>query len=405
MELVSDISSSYELKSGEILLVSLAQFAVGGVSVVYQSFVNSQMAFSGWTPETITYFFGFAVYFEVLRVAAGYFSDKYKNIKTFFLVAFVISLTSIISISYVLSPPNNLLLLLFLILFSIGSAVMSTLIDSYVTMASSPQTRNKVAGVIQFARLSGFAFGGISGFILYPMLDFNTFMSVYFVIYLVFGFGTFIQINNDVVVKSTRSVSFSNIGQLLGKKNVQLILLFLILYPIGLFMQDNILEPFAILSLGFSKEGVGRLSAIWTTLTLIFVPVGIKLGNKFGKKKTIYFGEIFSAMGLVLIGLSSSLKSGSLLYLGLVLFGVGAGIYSVPGIALMFDISNAQFEGISFLLAIFGMVVTISRGTSGIIAGFLLGIFNSYSLVFYLEAFIAVLSILPIYLISNNLQE
>ncbi len=383
--------------------------AVAMVTVVLGSFVNAEMSLQGWKTSQISIFLGIGVYFEVIRIYFGRLSDRKNKVKPYIIFGLLISSVGLIAIPFTITPAGNLSIIFFVILLSVGTAVISTLIDSHVTAISTPKERNKVAGTIQGLRLAGFALGGILGFLLYSRFVFVEFVAIILGLYLLMSIISLFNISDAerIIISNRRSINLLAMDyQFLKQSTTIMMIVFLLLYPLGLFMQDNVLEPYAINVLGFDKSGVGRLSAIWGIVTLLFVPLGIRLSNRFGRILISVIGQFLAATGLIMMAISGILGIYSYLYAGLVLFGSGAGLYSVPGIASMFDVAAKSPDFLATNLAIFGILVTLSRGNAGILSGFILTATNeNYYVVFFIEALISLISILPYVFLERRLTK
>ncbi len=400
-------SISSKTSSIKISLIGLMQLSVGMVTIVVGSFINSEMALIGWKSSQISIFLGIGIYFEVVRIFVGRLSDYYNAVKPFLIFSFLLSIVGFLSVPYTISPIGNPLIIVSIILFSIGTAIMSTLIDSHVTAISHPSERNRIAGLIQGFRLSGFAVGGILGYVFYKSLEFSQFIQTMALFYSILTIVSLLNISDrDRIIQGKTDAHIFQINWdfLFSEKTIMMIL-FLVIYPISLFMQDNILEPFAIDELGFNKDGIGRLSTIWGVVTLLFVPMGVKISNAIGRFKTLAIGQILSSFGLGLLIYSGLVENPQWVYAGLTLFGIGAGIYSVPGISSMFDLASEDPAFLATNLAIFGILVTIARGSASLIAGFILSFSNeNYYLVFLTEIIFCLVSIFPFYKVENALE-
>ncbi|MDH5646158.1 MAG: MFS transporter, partial [Candidatus Heimdallarchaeota archaeon] len=179
--------------------------------------------------------------------------------------------------------------------------------------------------------------------------------------------------------------------------------------PIGLFMQDLVLEPFAIENLHFEKTDVGKIVAIWTSLTLVFVPIGIKLIPKFGRLRIIVIGTILSSVGLIILTINSIILDIELFYIGLIIFGIGNGLNSGTGIGVMLDICASYPKNMSVLLGYFGVLITFGRFVASIIGGLILNIFelrplSNYFYLFGIESFITIITIIPMIILHRNIN-
>ncbi|OLS22040.1 MAG: hypothetical protein HeimC2_30940 [Candidatus Heimdallarchaeota archaeon LC_2] len=416
-------SSYVSIQRRDVLRISAVHIGVGLSTVTISGFVNAEMKFLGWRSSTITLFFGIAILFELGRIIIGLLHDRRPKIKEYLIIGSVLSFLGLILIPLKIGLINNPIFIIGLALFYGGTAILTTLVDSYLTLISYPRERNRISGILQSARLIGFAGGGILGSITYSRLDFKIFMGMINIILLITVIITLVSIDlktwqrrmkeigsDSVHLEHSRTNTKDKKNQSLvssiSDKNVLLMSIFLILFSIGLFMQDFILEPFAIARLDFGKSDVGKLIAIWGIATLIFVPIGSVLEGKIGKLRTIIIGQTIATLGMVIISFSSKFTNVTLFYFGLIIFSIGGGLSSSPAISIMLDLCYVNFKYTTFLLGFFGIIITLGRSIAAITSGVLLSISNdNYSLIFFVEAVFIILSLFAIFPISKRIDR
>ena len=394
-----------------MILIAFIHIGVGISVVSLSSFVNSEMKFIGWNESIISIYLGFAIIFELFRLVFGYLHDKTGNLLFFVVLGGLTSFIGLLLIPSSLTPIGNIRIIFAGALFYSGSAICTTLIDTHLTKVSVNVDRNRIAGILQTLRLTGFAMGGFLGSYFYSKLDFSIFifgMSFFFLLSLVLSligiYYTQIQIG-----EKTKTNSTTEILSVIKQKNPILMSIYLFLYPIGLFMQDLVLEPFAIENLHFEKTDVGKIVAIWTSLTLVFVPIGIKLIPKFGRLRIIVIGTILSSVGLIILTINSIILDIELFYIGLIIFGIGNGLNSGTGIGVMLDICASYPKNMSVLLGYFGVLITFGRFVASIIGGLILNIFelrplSNYFYLFGIESFITIITIIPMIILHRNIN-
>ncbi|MCE7733409.1 MAG: BCD family MFS transporter [Candidatus Heimdallarchaeota archaeon] len=411
------------MRRRDIFRISSIHIGVGLSIVTISGFVNAEMKFLGWKSSTITLFFGFAILFELSRLIIGYLQDRRPKIKEYLIIGSILSFLGLLIIPLTISSIDNPIVIVGLALYYGGTAILTTLVDSYLTLVSYPKERNRISGILQSARLIGFAGGGILGSITYSRLEFEIFIGMINIILLLTVIVTLVSLDlktwqirmNEISYTSSQyENSNSNTEYKINKspvssiydKNVLLMSSFLIIFSIGLFMQDLILEPFAIARLGFGKSDVGKLVAIWGIATLIFVPVGSILEGKIGKLRTIVIGQMIATIGMIIISISSEFSNDILFYIGLIIFSIGGGISSSPAISLMLDLCYINLNHTTFLLGFFGIIITLGRSIAAISSGVLLSISNdNYTLIFIVEAVFLILSLIPIIPISKLIDD
>jgi len=371
------------------------------------------MRFLGWEPSTIAVFLGGAVIFELVRVYVGHLHDFYLKTRQFLVAGALLGSLGLATTPFLIKTPGNFMVILSVASFFSGSAILTTVIDSHVTAITHPQERNRVGGVLQTLRLVGFAVGGIGGLYLYPAISFEYFISAALVLFLITACFSIALVNDALGAKFREesnarrdfASSLKTLWKYVSTGPPGLIVIFLMLYSSGLFMQDFLLEPFAIDVLRFDKTGVGRISAIWSVMTLIFVPVGAFLEPRVGRINIIAIGQLIAALGLLLLSASSVLIAEVLMFIGLAIFGIGTGLGSSPAISLMLDVAAQYKRDLTILLGLFGALVTIGRSIAGVMGGLLLQLTQAnYLTVFIIEAILIVAALAPIVVLNRRVE-
>ncbi|MHA2100442.1 MAG: MFS transporter [Candidatus Kariarchaeaceae archaeon] len=415
-------NSTTSIPRWKILKISSIHVGVGVSIVSITGFVNSEMKFLGWESSLITFYFGIAILFELSRLVAGYLQDHHPRTRFYVILGTVLSLIGLILIPIFVKQINSAIFIVPIAFYYFGTAITTTIVDTHLTVISHPKERNRISGTLQSARLFGFAVGGIVGSLIYLKLDFTVFMAIITSIFLFSALYTIISLNpenirtinfhtgqvNSNPIHSPQNESPNNESVLHSLKdhNIGLMSVFLILFAIGLFMQDLILEPFAIAELNFEKSDVGILVALWGIVTLIFVPLGSTLEPKIGKLNTISIGLIVASVGMAIITLSSTFHEEFFFYFGLVIFSAGSGLSSGPAISVMLDLCFLDSKNTSFLLGFFGMIITVGRAIAAIVSGILLKYTDdNFTIVFFIETIFLLVSLIPIIPISKRIDK
>ena len=392
-----------------IILISIAHLTIGIGIIALSTYIPAELKFQNWSESSIAYLVGIATLFELSRLIIGYYGDSGKiTYKRFFLLGLIISIFGLITIAHTI---GSYVVLFGMISFTIGSAILSTIIDAYLISNSKESNKNKIAATTQFFRLTGFALGGILGVILYEKISFILFFYIIAGMHLVASVTAFVLLNETTQLNSKKGLiqkktEFAELLHALKERAVIGMTIFLILYPIGLFAQDAVLEPFAIGILKVSKSGVGRMASIWGTATLLFIPLAILAEKRLGRVLTIFIGLSMASLALLAIGFlgttvpvsdSEIRTSQNTLYILLFFFGAGLGLMTTPGTAMMFDICAHNRMLTTSLIAYFGIIVTLSRATAAFLAGIVLDVTHSnFTLLFSIEAIILFSSLFPL---------
>jgi BCD family chlorophyll transporter-like MFS transporter len=199
-------------------------------------------------------------------------------------------------------------------------------------------------------------------------------------------------------------VSLRQAWQLItSSRQVLVFFSFLILFTLGLFLQDPILEGYGAQVFGMSIGARTQLNAYWGSGTLIgLLLAGFWIGPRLGKLGCARLGcrlIVASLLLLVLTGLTARVP---LLSVVMVLFGLAAGIGTNGALSLMLDLTLPQVAGT--FVGVWGLAQAMSRALGKLIGGGLLdlgrrlpigeGDFPAYALVLLVETLVAAMALL-----------
>ncbi|RMD68116.1 MAG: MFS transporter [Cyanobacteria bacterium J149] len=196
---------------------------------------------------------------------------------------------------------------------------------------------------------------------------------------------------------------FDSLTSIRNDPNFILAGVFLVFYSLSLFLQDSVLEPFAIEEMGFERGDIGTLTLLSNILSLIFIPAGVLLERRSSRLKVMYIGVSTMIMGLALLILLSVFPSLQTLYTGVAFFGIGAGITSAPGFAYLLDVGAKSAENTGLVISLFGLVITLTRSLSNFIPSLILYLSSNYFLVFTVEFLMAIALLYPLSLLDQKL--
>ncbi len=402
-----------------IVGIAIVHIGVSVGVIGINTFIPAQLAIIGWETTTIAFIIGITTLFELFRLVIGYLGDNFplfgSNRRSYVMLGLLIQTLGLFLISQVL---GSILILIGMIGFVIGSAIVATMSDAYLLDKTNELSRGQAAGAIQFFRLLGYALGGIFGAIFYGSLKFEGFFISLGFLSILLGVLPALLIKEDKSAKSEVVHPIRETIQLSTHQvmNSQVILmsLFLLFFLIGLFAQDAVLEPFAIKILAFSEGNIGRVAAIWGTTTLIFIPLALVLEKRTSTSYVILLGVCVSSLGLLLVtfigigatqgGIPDIISLQNLFLISIGIFGAGAGLVTTPSTTLMLNICS-ESQSRTFLLAFFGLISTFGRSIASLIAGLIM-VYKSFPLLFIVEIGFLLGAFLPYIflnqLISNN---
>ena len=327
------------------------------------------------------------------------------------------------------------LLALVMGVYGLGISCSSTPFTALLVDITEEERRSKLIAVVWSMLMVGIVIGGITGSVVFKKIEtegiaagnipletlqppINSVFS--FVPFLVVGLALiatwgvekkYSRFTGNTATNREDSITIGRaIKVLTTSRQTGIFFAFLSILTIGLFMQEAILEPYGGEVFGMSIGETTKLNSFWGIGILLGYGVtGFFIVPKLGKKLTTKIGCIGVAICFALIIMAGFTQEPRILQLGMVLFGITAGISTVGGISLMLDLTAAETAG-TFIGA-WGLAQAMSRGLATFVGGVVLDLGKSlfatpllaYSLVFMIQA---VFMILAIVILANvNVNE
>jgi BCD family chlorophyll transporter-like MFS transporter len=183
-----------------------------------------------------------------------------------------------------------------------------------------------------------------------------------------------------------------------SSRQVLIFFSFLILFTLGLFLQDPILESYGAEVFGMPIAATAQLNAFWGIGTLFGLLVaGLWIVPRLGKLATARLGCRLIAASLLLLLLCGLTASVPLLQFMMLLFGLAAGIGTNSALCLMLDLTLPEAAGA--FVGVWGMAQALSRALGKLIGGGLYdlgralpfghGPYPAYALVLAVELLVA----------------
>jgi BCD family chlorophyll transporter-like MFS transporter len=187
-----------------------------------------------------------------------------------------------------------------------------------------------------------------------------------------------------------------------SSRQVLVFFLFLMLFTLGLFLQDPILESYGAEVFAMPIAATASLNAIWGIGTLLgLLLAGIWIVPRFGKLATARLGCQLIAGSLLLLLLAGVSAQVTLLRLVMLVFGLSAGIGTNSALVLMLDLTLPEAAGT--FVGVWGLAQAMSRALGKVIGGGLLDLgrwlagllgmdgsaFPAYALVLGVEVLVA----------------
>ncbi|MFM7312314.1 MAG: BCD family MFS transporter [Cyanobium sp.] len=208
----------------------------------------------------------------------------------------------------------------------------------------------------------------------------------------------------DREVQRDDSVTLSQAWALItSSRQVLVFFVFLVLFTLGIFLQDPVLESYGAQVFAMPIAATTQLNAFWGMGTLLgLLLAGLWIVPRIGRLPTARLGcqlIVASLLALLLCGL---LPSVPVLNLVLLLFGLAAGIATNSALCLMLDLTLPQATG-SFV-GVWGLAQALSRAIGKLAGGGLYdlgralplgeGAYPPFALVLGVEALVALAALL-----------
>jgi BCD family chlorophyll transporter-like MFS transporter len=194
-----------------------------------------------------------------------------------------------------------------------------------------------------------------------------------------------------------------------SSRQVVVFFLFLVLFTLGLFLQDPILESYGAEVFGMPIAATASLNALWGIGTLAgLLLAGVWIVPALGKLATARLGCQLIAASLLLLLLCGLTAQAPLLRAVMLLFGLSAGIGTNSALVLMLDLTLPEAAGT--FVGVWGLAQAMSRALGKVLGGGLLDLgrwladlaglgtdpFPAYALVLGVEVLVALGALLAL---------
>ena len=276
-------------------------------------------------------------------------------------------------------------LVLSFLFFSLGSAISgATFLALIYDRAAQPQ-RGRAVGIVWTFLLIGFTVGGIFSSLMLPSdesageiaFTAESLLSLFVVSALLLSLLWFVSLLGEEkrtrVLANTESEMTSSLRQdlslVMRSRSMRFFLLYLTLSMAFAFLQDTVLEPFAGQVFGMEAHVTNRFSAYWGSMAILGSFASLLLLRRspaFNHANLSQVGVFLLMMAYLAFAASSLAEIRTLVMPGLVLLGVGLGVWNIGTLGLMMDMSPYGRAGT--FLGFWTLCVTFARG-AGVAGG------------------------------------
>lgn len=303
------------------------------------------------------------------------------------------------------------LLIVSFLLFSLGNALSGSTFLALVYDRSAEHQRGRAVGLVWTFLLLGFTIGGIFFSVMLPHEEgagvgeiaftaesvqtlFLVTAGILAVVWFFSLLGEERRGQQIVVHPSDKPTSLRHdLGLVWRSRSMRFFLFYLVLSMMFAFLQDTVLEPFAGQVFGMEARITNRFSAYWGSMAILGSFGFLYLSRRFPSftnAKMSQGGVLFLIVAYVIFAVSSLAEIRGLVTPGLIVLGIGLGIWNIGTLGLMMDMSPLGRAGT--FLGFWTLSVTFARGFGvsggGIIRDIVLSITGefttAYGLVFVL---------------------
>jgi len=394
-----------------LLRLGLFQLAAGGLSVLFLGVLNRVMRVElGIDLFIVSLFVGGGHYLGALvAIPFGFYSDTHPiaGYRRTFDVLAVALVTSVVLTSspwvarWLLQSAHPLKLLLgflFFLLEGVSTYVAGTAYLALIADQTTQEERGQVTGVVWTMLFVGIIATGISTSMVFKEYSFDGMVALFVaggVLAVVMSFIALVgQENRQSVRIAPSSIGFADALRTISQsRNSRYFGAFLLISMFSFFMQDVILEPFGGEVFGLSPAETTRFNAYMRIGLIASMLVGgLVLIPRKGKRWVTELGCWILVGSFMALGASSAFRIQSGLSLIIGLIGLGGGLFTVGGVALMMDMTSSEHTGV--FVGAWTLVQAVARGPASLASGGLFSMFTSfgaaadqgYSLVFLIEA-------------------
>jgi MFS transporter, BCD family, chlorophyll transporter len=268
-----------------------------------------------------------------------------------------------------------------LLLFSLGTSISGGTFLALVYDITPEKQRGRAVGIVWTFLLLGFTIGGILFGVMLPehpeggALGFTpqTLQNLFVVGGLILGTLWVVSLAGEEkrssgAVESIESAEhqtsvMADLRLAMSMRPMRYFFWFLGLSMLFAFSQDLVLEPFGGQVFGMDARVTTRFTASWGSMSILATIVFLFLGRRYPKLTNTlmsYIGVVALIIAFAMFAVSSFAQIRWMVTPGLIVLGVGLGIWNVGTLGLMMDMSPAGRAGT--FLGFWTLVVTIARG-------------------------------------------
>ena len=271
------------------------------------------------------------------------------------------------------------------LVFSLGGAISGSTFLALIYDRAAEHQRGRAVGLVWTFLLLGFTIGGIFFSIMLPhdesagaiAFSADSVLTLFIVTAALLTLIWFLSLLGEEKRTSGSAISkeddTSSLRQDLGlvwrSRRMRFFLFYLTMSMAFAFLQDTVLEPFAAQVFGMEAHITNRFAAYWGGMAILGSFASLILMRRsavVNHGNLSQLGIIALILAYVVFAISSLAEARPLVTPGLILLGIGLGIWNIGTLGLMMDLSPAGRAGA--FLGFWTLCVTFARG-AGVAGG------------------------------------
>jgi len=271
------------------------------------------------------------------------------------------------------------------LLFSLGGAISGSTFLALIYDRAAQHQRGRAVGLVWTFLLLGFTIGGIFFSIMLPhdesagaiAFSADSVLTLFIVTAVALTLIWFISLLGEekrtrglVVSKADATSSLRRDLSLVWRsRQMRFFLFYLTMSMAFAFLQDTVLEPFAGQVFGMEAHVTNRFAAYWGGMAILGSFATLLLLRRspaFNHGNMSQAGVLVLILAYIVFAISSLAEIRPLVTPGLILLGIGLGVWNIGTLGLMMDLSPAGRAGA--FLGFWTFCVTLARG-AGVAGG------------------------------------
>lgn len=401
-----------------LIRLGVFQLVAGGLSVLFLGVLNRVMRVElGIDLFLVTLLVGGGHYLGALvAIPFGHFSDTHPIAgyrRTIYILAGAL-VTALILIAspwvarWVLASTHPLKLtfgFLFFLIEGVSTYIAGTAYLALIADQTTEEERGQATGLVWTMLFIGIIATGISTSLALAEYSFNGLVILFSVGgILAVVMSLLALLGQESKLKDHSAISAKPLSAalktLLESRNSRFFGAFLLISMFSFFMQDVILEPFGGEVFGLSPAETTRFNVyMGVGLILSMLVGGMVLIPRLGKRWVTEIGCWILVICFIALAGSAILHLQAGLPLLIGLMGMGGGLFTVGGVAMMMDMTSSENTGL--FVGAWTLIQAVARGPASLASGAFYRTFTGlgasvpqgYSLVFAIEALGLVISL------------